>query len=845
MTNLNISDETLRRLRNENIKLYYETFFNSKMFEEYSLNHVHVKAEYLKNVSSMHNALEPSEFIKLSEEEQIDYINNACPLNVALYLENEEISIKYKDIIMKRIIKNQDLIFYYCQNYATTFIVSIDLSKILVTDIIMNPEYLSKVSDDNLVTLLYLMDKDFEYKDVLLEEVKKRINNGKALFDKHNITISLIFFEVNESLAAYNKISDEYKDKVKELGLENWKKLPDNIRHLKWQSNSLFQQLSIAKQYCNGSLGEKGLDIIKELAQINPNYISAINCEILNDDIIDILGIEFVKKVCCYDNMSIKLVSIYKNDRELFESYARIVNDYFKNDTLKTGYQVSSELLDFFFDNSEYLKTIDLTALNSMEFINYVILIQKQDKKTIDYTINYKDDLKNKCDEEFESKYKKSYNKEDLKRIFVKKYFSISLNEAKELVNEFSLELNLLKEYDETGRLYEVISILDKLISEEDNNKIRDMYYNNTIYIDSIEMISINNKLRKFISDKYVNEINKTDRLMQSRIRQGKVRNVSVKDKEVKIIPIDDNFSFIVYSSNTGYKGDKELVNNSYIDSWYQIDKAKTHGIATSYISNINIGSAPVCGNGVLYAFTNLDSNNILGMGPHDINSHISDYGGKSGEQNRYLSPENMSLDSLRLYNEFMLERDSVKPSYIIIYTGASEENIKSALTAAAEWDIPIIEINKTKLAKKQMENVKKLIDDFKENRNLNSLKTAIRLFEAHTSGFKLNSVPDSVVDDLTLSINHESLRYIFDKDIIKSAIKEVAITANYNELEQIKNILNEMLEKYNYVNNMNNKHLPNVKSTLDLEELIEYIQILINDNQLNSLDENNKEKIV
>ena len=112
MTNLNISDETLRRLRNENIKLYYETFFNSKMFEEYSLNHVHVKAEYLKNVSSMHNALEPSEFIKLSEEEQIDYINNACPLNVALYLENEEISIKYKDIIMKRIIKNQDLIFY-------------------------------------------------------------------------------------------------------------------------------------------------------------------------------------------------------------------------------------------------------------------------------------------------------------------------------------------------------------------------------------------------------------------------------------------------------------------------------------------------------------------------------------------------------------------------------------------------------------------------------------------------------------------------------------------------------------------------------------------------------------
>ena len=34
MDNLNISDEALKRLRYDDVKLYYETIFNSKMFAD-------------------------------------------------------------------------------------------------------------------------------------------------------------------------------------------------------------------------------------------------------------------------------------------------------------------------------------------------------------------------------------------------------------------------------------------------------------------------------------------------------------------------------------------------------------------------------------------------------------------------------------------------------------------------------------------------------------------------------------------------------------------------------------------------------------------------------------------
>ena len=44
----------------------------------------------------------------------------------------------------------------------------------------------------------------------------------------------------------------------------------------------------------------------------------------------------------------------------------------------------------------------------------------------------------------------------------------------------------------------------------------------------------------------------------------------------------------------------------------------------------------------------------------------------------------------------------------------------------------------------------------------------------------------------------------------------------------QIKNILNEILAKYEYANDMFNKHLPKTESTLNINELIEYIDTLI-----------------
>ena len=47
-------------------------------------------------------------------------------------------------------------------------------------------------------------------------------------------------------------------------------------------------------------------------------------------------------------------------------------------------------------------------------------------------------------------------------------------------------------------------------------------------------------------------------------------------------------------------------INDSYIDSWNTNYNSKVHGLSTSFITQSNLGSAPVIGQGVLYAFTNV-----------------------------------------------------------------------------------------------------------------------------------------------------------------------------------------------------------------------------------------------
>ena len=203
----------------------------------------------------------------------------------------------------------------------------------------------------------------------------------------------------------------------------------------------------------------------------------------------------------------------------------------------------------------------------------------------------------------------------------------------------------------------------------------------------------------------------------------------------------------------------KNLPDN-FVEDFSSLDSGQTHGISTSFITSDNIGSAPVLDAGVLYGFTNIDDTLIREMGSQDISSRIVSMGFSSSVKQQYIMADEMSQHTLRLYNEFVLDRDGLKPNCIILFSDASEDVKMNSLKAAAEWSamgevVPVVKIDVEKLAMSQIDNVNSNLLAFKSTGDISKLRDAIIGYESGASGFNLNVIGD--IDSKHCNI-HKSL---------------------------------------------------------------------------------------
>ena len=108
----------------------------------------------------------------------------------------------------------------------------------------------------------------------------------------------------------------------------------------------------------------------------------------------------------------------------------------------------------------------------------------------------------------------------------------------------------------------------------------------------------IQNKKNNFIEEHNEYEINKFktvyDKFQNKNIMVKEIGESVIKDsyngKKVTIIPMHDNFNFLITSTDTGYKEKKEIKNNSFVDTYKNIDDTNVDKTSTTYIDNNNLG---------------------------------------------------------------------------------------------------------------------------------------------------------------------------------------------------------------------------------------------------------------
>ena len=365
-----------------------------------------------------------------------------------------------------------------------------------------------------------------------------------------------------------------------------------------------------------------------------------------------------------------------------------------------------------------------------------------------------------------------------------------------------------------------MINYLNKILNTSDVDELITLYENQDFRISAEEILALDSIAREKYMKTYIESFAKTKTVIDSSL--SKAEEINYKGKVVKIIDAPKEFSMLVHSSETGFTTDfKQLVNDSYIDSWYNIDNPKTHGLATSFITEQNLGMAPVKGTGVIYGFYDLSASDIYEMGPYDLNSHIANYGFETGNTQVFISADNASSYTRREYNEFVVSRADTTPSCIIIYTDMNQQLLDNAYKAASEWDIPIIRIDKTAVANAQMNQVTEYINQFETTRDVSALQAAIDSYESGKSGFSLNETSTSNFE----FNNNSDLKSIYDSKVIENSIdnyiQELTKTnASSERWEQLHDILLQEQQKYE-IANKNKTPIPKTASTLDINKYL------------------------
>ncbi|MEG2322148.1 MAG: hypothetical protein RSB71_01485 [Bacilli bacterium] len=778
-------------------------------------------------------------FKQLTEDQQVVYLNN-CPINkLSALLDDQQLANEFSTLFDKRILESQDqfLLSIYQGNPGNEF-------KPAIEHIIANDKIIKELSNDNLITLLSEIDETKN--SLIISEVNRRVDAGNALFDKTILSKSLFGMEFIDSYTAFNKLPEEIRKKITKLSLEMWGDLPPTIRKADLNfGNKFFQQASLASLYKKGIIDDDALQIVKSLGANGSKTLATFNFGLLDKNILNALGEDYVKEIGTYNVMSRKVISLYKNHKDLFEVFSKTVKNSKIDDSLSTFYLKTSACLDFIFENSDLLNNKNISLFENSDFINYILytknnyngsLISK--RVNLDFTPDYNAKFYDECDNIFANGYEK-FNKNDLafikkmslddiKEAYFQKYFSISYREAQTFIAKYADHINEVSIYDTNLEVSTILEHMKKVeaIDINDATLLKQLYDNQQFRLNAEEMLSFDSNIKKIYSQSYTAKLTDTSLKINEMIdsKNAGVKKVLYNGKEVNVVSLKNDFSLLVYSSDTGFVDNvKPLINNSYIDSW---NSNGAHAMSTSYITPENLGSAPVQNKGVLYGFTDINSESIEAMGPYDIGSNIDDYGFSAHNKQIFISADQMANNTTRVYNEIVIDRTKTKPNYIVLYTDATKEMVDNAMKSASEWDIPIIEINKVELVQSQLAKIDTLMKDFSNSKNITALKEALDIYESNVSGYRLNAINDGSVD-YTSEVSNDSVANMFNSVHVENFILEYIdelknTTNNSKQVEDLVGVLKTIQQRYDLANENGTKVITKTTSSFDIKSLID-----------------------
>lgn len=678
-----------------------------------------------------------------------------------------------------------------------------------------NPDVISNMSMNNLV---YLLKSNNEIVSRIARcQIMEKFRNGEHVFSGENATSSFLGIETDSWGVVYSKLGKENIEEVKKDILARMDELEEKdyrAYSIISKSTDLSYIDNFLSVYEQGVFTPEKMDLLEKLASQNPNILNKINFRIFEDSIFD-MGEEFISRIAKYPNFSNKFIKLSKNNPELFEVIKNGFKELEDTKRIPEALDVEQKIINYVTTKCHKLKDVNFDDLCNCAIRNK----ESSHILKIDYSENYEEEFEKACDEKFNSP---RTDIDDKRTILLSKYYGMTTTTAKKFYKSYVKNAEQLSLQDEELKKY--LSEIEKILNLTDIEEINKLYYSITTKVTPLERLHYEDILREEYSKTYVKSLKDTD----SQLKENQdAQYIEFEGKRIKQIKLNGDFSLLIHSTDSGFKGKKELKNGSFLESWQQIDDPERHLASCCFMNQDFLGHVPANENGVLAVFANVKSDELNLVGPTDIDSHIKSYNYISGKS-MHMTADNLPYYTRRVYNEVPIERKN--PDYFLIFDDSPEKVVQNAYKAASEFDVPVIFVDKREIEKQQLENLDSLIQEFSDNKDLSVLARLVSTYETNVAGWLLNRDPSVQDDTYTQSINNERFRADFEQRenamymVINNYMNEIMGQDNYVEnMQQLLTIMQSEIDKYHIIE-IGNTPISKTKMKFNAQEIIDRI---------------------
>lgn len=632
--------------------------------------------------------------------------------------------------------KNIDsLIYFACNNYAE--LIAYDKEEFegeqifqmsLIDKIAENTELLRQLSTANLVLVLSGLYGDDKKEQIQLinELLIEKMRNGESLFAGSNVEkdgFMGIYYAWDKLFHSKNYLAREASDLMKRLVQEEYDEF--KVNNLAFCNTVLAHCLTFDSignflyHYKNGNIDEEKMSFLGELVRENPNILKKMNFGLLKDDIYKI-GKEFVAHAAKYPNIAAKLILVYENNRDLYNHFVDAIQKSKERDSKSEYLEKIEHVLTY------YAKNIATIRPEQMDdnLVECALYNHFQSSSYNNKNLTPEEFLvRNKV---FDSMMSQDQNIEQYADIFSCRYFSVPYKKLKSIVEKYGQDDSILDRNDD---LRVFLESAKRLIDIKDEAKLKQLYSTHEYSIAPSGIMKVESQFRRAYADTYVEAMGKTYDyiLANSTIENG-----------IRVCELRDDFGLPVHSTDSGFKENKTLINDSFKDAWRQRRDVSDHLISTAYTDQNFLGSVSVGDNGILCGFLKLKAEDINLIGTTDVNSHVRTSYYTSRNAQHYTASK-LTRHGRRVYCEIAMERVGVDPDCIVVYDDMSEQVKANSYKAAKEFEIPIVKIDKTYIANRQLANIDKLIDEVTKTNDVQVLCELVNIYETNIAGWLLN----------------------------------------------------------------------------------------------------------